>query len=255
MSYAWKHKVPKEGKLELVTGDLGGGKTALVVEKIYCALCLGAFVYTNIKFDIAFLAAYMLKWENLVFDPARLVILTGDSMADFHTQIKRGSPGEVVCVAIDEAHFDFSARNAREVEDETIHFCTLCRKLHVWLMFITQDGDNIANCVRKIFTVETVCRNTKEEKFLGFEFPVELYTRTSYKLRKGRAGHRLEGGIIKRPFSWGMYDSYALLGKQAAVFENLEVAKRSPLAQAVKGSGGLGYAVAAIVVVLVITWP
>jgi hypothetical protein len=245
--------IPKEGKIEVVTGDLGAGKTAYVVELIYEQLCQGGWVFTNIELYADKIAERM-HGEGLIFDPTRLVILSGESMRDFHTQIRRGADGEVVMVAIDEAHFDLAARDYRSTSDEFIQFVTLCRKLDIWLVFLTQDGDDIDKVVRKKFTVETLCRNLKEERIAGVPFPFSLYVRVSFKLQKGRVHHKLDAHYVSKPTSWGLYNSKALLGAKAAAFAKMHVARKSKLARVQKPVTSAAYyfaAAAAAAVVLI----
>ncbi len=221
--------VPKEGQCEAVTGTLGGGKTAYGVEMIYEILCRGGWVFTNI--DISFEAVReRMASQGLVFDPARLVFLQGESMAGFHSQIKRGSPGEVVLVVIDEAHFDFDSRDRMKGDNETYHFVTLCRHLHVWLIFITQDGNDLEIKLRRRFAVETVCRNLKDHRIAGIPFPFPFFVRARYKMERGRATYKLGNPEwFTRSPAWGLYDTHALLGAKAQVFAGLGQAHRQQL--------------------------
>lgn len=220
--------VPKEGQCEVVTGDLGGGKTAYFVEIAYEVLIGGGWVFTNVAMNFDAVRERMAA-EGIEFAPSRLVILQGDSMAAFHKQIMRGGPGEVVLVGIDEAHFDFDSRNRMKGDDETYHFVTLCRKLCVWLIFITQDGNDLEIKLRRRFTVETTCRNLKHLRIAGVPFPFPFYVRVRFKLFGGRPQHKLDADYFTRLAGWGLYDSNALLGAKAQVFAGLNQARRQRL--------------------------
>jgi hypothetical protein len=223
--------IPNEGKVEIVTGDLGGGKTAYAVEMAYEQLASGGWVFTNIEI-LADKVRERLASEGLVFVEERLVFLQGDNMKAFYTQLRRGSDGEVVMCCVDEAHFDLNARNWKDTSEELIQFITLCRKLDIWLIFVTQDANDIDKQVRRKITVEVACRNLKEERiFGGIPFPVPVYFRVRFKMFQGRPHHKIDSEFYFRSPAWGLYRSKALLGSKAQVFAGMAVGKRERLAR------------------------
>lgn len=230
-------EIPREGKIEIVTGDLGSGKSAFGVEEAYTLLLRGGTVFTNVEMFPDAIAARMLKEHNLIFDPARLVHLQGASMKEFHKQLKRGSDGEVVMALVDEASLDFNARDWRETSDELLNFIVLVRKLDIWLVFILQDGNDLDKQLKRKVTVEVACRSLKEERLFGMPFPLPYYCRVRYKIQNGRAHHKIgDAEWVLKPPAWGLYNSKALLGAKAEEFEKMERVKRVPLAKgATKG--------------------
>jgi hypothetical protein len=222
--------IPREGKIEIVSGDLGGGKSAYGVECAFELLLAGGTVFTNIEMFPDKIAERMREQYRLEFDPSRLIQLQGQSMKDFHKQLKRGADGEVVMALIDEASLDFNARDYRETSDELLNFIVLVRKLDVWLVFVLQDGNDLDKQIRRKVTVEVACRNLKEEQILGMPFPLPVYCRVRYKIMQGRKHHKLGSSewLLKLP-AWGLYNSKALLGAKALEFEKMEVCHRQKL--------------------------
>ena len=243
-----RHILPTEGKNEVVTGDLGAGKTALFCEYGFDQLCAGGWTFSNVEWYPDEVAKRMRDERGLKFRPERLVDLRGASVEDYLKGIKRGSSKNPVLVGMDEAHFEISAREWKRNEERVepfVHLATLARKLDIWFVFITQDGDDCDNAVRKKFTTETLCRNMKEERFVGVSLPFLPYFRTKFKLQKGRQHHKIGTEYVWRCSSWGLYNSKALLGKKAAQFEAMEVADCSHLEKARPQSRGSGWWAAA----------
>jgi len=115
-----------------------------------------------------------------------------DSIKGFQDQITRGSDGWVVMVLIDEAHMENNARDHAKQDREFINFLTLCRKLDIYLCFITQDGNTVDKQIRRYVSIETNCRNMKDEKLFGaIEFPIPMYVRVRYKVQRPRVSPSL----------------------------------------------------------------
>lgn len=245
----------KEGKVEVITGELGGGKTAFAVELAFDHLLSGGTVYTNIEMFPEVVAKRMAE-QGVVFDPERLIFLTGDTMRDFHSQIARGTEGWVVMVMIDEAHLDNNARDWATQSREFLNFITLCRKLDIYLCFITQDANDLDKQIRRRVTVETNCRNMKQEKLFGvIDFPLPLYVRVRFKVNSGRITRKLDHDWKFRCSAWGMYNSKALLGAHAKKFSEMGVVKTGRLQRVAVERPGLtaSLAAAAIIVLCVMS--
>lgn len=240
--------LPTEGRIEAVTGELGGGKTAFGVEQAYDLLCTGGYCFSNVEVYPDKIAERM-AGERLVYQPERFVSLKGANMKDFHTQLKRGVEGAPVMALVDEADLDLSDRNYRETSEEFINFIKMVRKLDIWLVFIAQDANDMDKKVRRKFTIETNCRNMKHEEFLGMPFPIPLYCRVRWKVYQGRCHHRIGSAqwMLKQK-AWGLYNSKALLGEKAQVFEKLGQVRATRLERIVtKNPYGLAAGAAAFV--------
>lgn len=250
-----------QGKLEAVTGDLGGGKTAYAIERAYEHIARGGWVQTNIEFfpdeNYAHPGAKLdnfkkrLAEEGLEFDPARLVRLEGDSMAGFHRQLMRGSEEMTVLVIIDEAQLDLHTKDrskgqkGEETKDELYNFVAMCRKLDIELLFIAHDANEIDVNIRRKISVETTCRNLKEQRiFGGLPFPLPFYFRVRFKLYQGKVHHKIDSDFFLKSPAWGLYNSKALLGAKAQVFANMKVARATRLNR-IKRPAGFGWAEAA----------
>ena len=172
------------GFIEMVTGTLGGGKTSLAVERIYEHLCKGGWVYTNIECYPDKIAERMAQ-IGLEFDPQRLVILQGDAR-EFHKHVKRGTADSLVMVAIDEAGLEINSRDWGKTEKPQLAFNTMARKLDIWLVYISQDANDVDKQIRKKADTIWVCRNMKKLKIWGvFPFPLPFYFRVRFDNTRG----------------------------------------------------------------------
>jgi hypothetical protein len=242
--------IPNEGKAEIITGELGSGKTACGVEMAYELLCMGGWVFTQVRIHVEEVRKRMAS-EGLEFDPERLVLLSG-SLANFHRQIKRGADGEVVMALIDEAHLEFNAKDYRDTSRELLDFITLARKLDIWVVFISQDANNVDKQVRRMFAVETACRSLKEERlFDAIPFPIPAYARVRFKVYQGKAHHKIssEWHWFRLP-SWGLFDSKALLGAKADEFSKMVVARRTKLKRVARPASDYAPAIAGFLAAL-----
>lgn len=220
--------LPTEGKVECVTGDLGGGKSALAVWRAYLHLERGGVVYTNIEVwpDAV---EKRLADDGLKFDRSRLRMLPTDCLIDFQKQLERGKQGLPVMVLLDEAQFDFDAGQKAEWEKKLLVFLALARKLRLYVCFICHNMAELKIGIRRKITVETVCRNLKEERIAGIPFPIPFYFVVSFKVLMGVSRHRLDSEWYLRLPAWGLYNSYALLGAEAAEYAALPEAQTGRL--------------------------
>jgi hypothetical protein len=236
---------PKEAYLEAITGELGGGKSALGVEYMYEHCARGHWAFSNIEcfpdetYPHPAAKADNFKkrmaGEGLEFDPSRLVKLEGNSMEQFHKQLRRGEEGAPVLCVIDESQLDLHTDDRHTKKNdpaakELYNFLAMCRKLDIWCVFIAHDAMEIDFNARRKFTTETTCRNLKQEKLMGaIPFPFPIYFRVKFKLFNGRVHHKLSSDFLLRCPSWGLYNSKALLGAKAQVFEGMTVARSARL--------------------------
>jgi hypothetical protein len=220
--------LPTEGKVECVTGDLGGGKSAHAVWLAYQHLERGGVVFTNIEVWPDAVGKRLAE-SGLKFDPSRLRQLPTDCLINFQSQLERGKHGLPVMVLLDEAQFDFDAGQKAEWEKRLLVFLALARKLRLYVCFICHNMAELKIGIRRKITVETVCRNLKEERIAGIPFPIPFYFVVSFKVLMGVSRHRLDSEWFLRLPAWGLYNSYALLGKEAEEYAALPEAQTGRL--------------------------
>lgn len=216
------------GKVEIVSGTLGGGKSLYAVETLYGHLQKGGYVYTNIEINVDAVADRLLK-SGYVFDPKRLVKLSSVSLRGFHTEIARGIGSMCVMVVLDEAHLEWNARDYQKArKDETtkemLNFVTLVRKLDIHLVFITQDSADIDKQIRKKVSTLVFCRNLKKLRIGGLiPCPIPIMVRVFYDVSVGNAKPIMlyQDIFMSRKWVYPLYNSDALLGESAALFESL----------------------------------
>ena len=235
----------REAYLECITGELGGGKSALGVEYIYEHVARGYWAFSNIECfpdeNHPHPAAKhdnfkkRLASEGLEFDPSRLNRLEGDTLDCFEKQLRRGEEGAPVLAVVDESQLELHTddrheQSTKEKKKQLYNLMAMARKLDIWFVFIAHDAGEIDfNCRRK-FTTETTCRNLKQERLFGaLPFPFPVYFRVKFKLFNGRVHHKLSSDFMFRCPSWGLYNSKALLGSKAQVFANMPVARAQRL--------------------------
>ena len=226
-----------DGGLELICGTLGGGKSLTAAERIYKHLLRGGCVYTNIQMYPEKVAEHMRERDSRVFVPERLIQLDGSNLSGFHNQVKRGTRKSRVLIVIDECHLEWNARDYQKTNKdsqkrEMLNFVTLVRKLDIDLVLITQDSTDIDKQLRKKGSVLTVCRNLKKMRIFGvIPFPLPLFTRVQFDVSIGHSKPVRIGCKVYRFPVWvgEIYNTDALLGNVAGIFEALEVAESGKL--------------------------
>ena len=216
------------GFIELVTGALGGGKSAFAVERIYDHLKRGGWVYTNIECWPDKIAERLAS-QGYVFAPERLVILNGDAR-DFHRVIKRGTKDSLVMLAIDEAGLELNARDWAKTDKDQLAFNTMARKLDIWLVYISQDANDVDNQIRKKADTIWVCRNMKKLKIWGFiPCPLPFYFRVRFDNTRGTKPQKMDSEMLLKPSSWGLYNADAMVGLVAQKFSGMASVEAAPL--------------------------
>lgn len=216
------------GFIELVTGTLGGGKTAFAVERIFDHLCRGGWVYTNVECYPDKIAERM-AIKGLEFDPERLVMLQGDAR-EFHKVVKRGTADCLVMLVIDEAGLEINARDWAKTDKGTLAFNTMARKLDIWLVYISQDANDVDKQIRKKADTIWVCRNMKKLKIWGFiPCPLPFYFRVRFDNTRGTKPQKLDSELLLRPASWGLYNSDAMVGQVSEQFRGMQAVTAAPL--------------------------
>jgi hypothetical protein len=216
------------GFIELITGTLGGGKSALAVERAFSHSLNGGFVYTNIE-------CYREEWakrvaeRGLKFDQSRLVMLEGDSR-DFYKVVKRGTAEMPVMLVIDEAGLDLDSRDFAKTSKELIAFNTMARKLDIWLVYISQSMNDVDKKIRGKADTVWVCRNMKKLTIWGIiPMPLPFYFRVRFDTTRGGKLVKMDSDFTLHPSSWGLYNSDAMVGNEASKFRGMEKAEGGPL--------------------------
>lgn len=228
----------RDGMCILICGALGSGKTRECTERIVKHLALGGTVVTNVALLLEGPAGVIAKMANkfgVIFDPTRLRRINAESIRDFHDFAVRGTARMPAMLALDEAALDLNARDWRDREEEAFHMVVLCRKLGIILLFLAQDAEDMDSQIRRKFNQVIVCRSLSNlyERDDGTQvgLPIFATIRSSNKLgkAKGQGNVRLGWRIQWGSFAFGCFDSHALHGARAKLFEALEQATDKPL--------------------------
>jgi hypothetical protein len=149
------------------TGLLGGGKTLTAVLEMLSVWRRGGYVYTNVElFPEAIKAFGRRKWGVELRDE-QIGTLTPAQIPLFHRHIKRGTKAMPVLVVIDETGKYFNARRWKDNELETADFLRESRKLHIDIIFITQELEYLDKQFRMLF--QYIWRFTDMK---GFRVPI-----------------------------------------------------------------------------------
>lgn len=221
-----------KGSVEFVTGALGSGKTLLVVsELLYNHVKAGGYAFHNIEVFHDEWAKKLLD-DGLVFDPSRLVNLTG-SAREFDTQIAQGTDDHQVMVVIDEVHLSHNSRDWADTDRAQLDLVTLVRKLNIRLVFITQDMTNVDKQFRKMAVYRWHCVNLAAIRLMGvIPLPLPLCLRIRHFMSNGNTIHT-EREVIPLPrWAFKLYNTKALIGEAAARFSNLRKVEGGPLQRA-----------------------
>jgi len=224
------------GRIEIIAGTLGGGKSMCAVERAYEHLERGGYVFTNVEMHPEKIAERMLS-RGYVFEPDRLVRLDGNSVSDFHLQVARGTADAQVLVMIDEAHLEWNSRDYAVTRKDTqakemLNFCTLVRKLDIILLFITQAPEDIDKQLRKKANLLWICRNMRYYKIWGIiPFPLPIMTRTCFDIAVGHAKpmKQFSEFFLRPTWACQLYNSDALLGQAAGKFAEMQTLVARPL--------------------------
>lgn len=217
-----------EGGLAFYVGSLGSGKTSFAFEEALEHLLKGGTVVTNIKFYADKIRAWMRDSYGLEFDESRLIYIQDG--ADVWKSAVTGSGGLPAMLIIDEAHVEHNARAWDKTAEQHILFNTMARKLKIYVVYITQDINNVDKQFRRMAQKIVYCRNLAHFKLFGFiRFPFNLFVRVPYVCGPGAKPIKQSAEVTMRPLSWGMFDSHSLVGKAQETFSILAAAQSSPL--------------------------
>lgn len=213
-----------EGSTKIITGTLGAGKSLAGADEGLEKLTLGGVVITNLEYYPEKIAEWMRIEYALKFDPSRLVILKRASIADFQNFAMRGNEKRTVTMILDEAALDIGARDWQKHSDEQFNFVILCRKLGIDLVLIAQDANDIDKRIRAKMQQEVHCRSLMKMPFLDGLIKLPIFIRVTYSIELGKKPMRLGAKWFWKAQSWGMYNTKALHGAKAQLFEALEQA-------------------------------
>jgi len=221
-----------EGSTKVITGSLGGGKTAHGVELAMEHLSRGGTVVTNVPIHTQAIAEWMRDEFGLVFDLNRLILLKTASIREFQDMARRGNDKNTVLMVLDEAALDLNAHDHRTLSRETFNFVVLCRKLSIDLVLIAQDANDVDKQIRQKMQQEVHCRSLRKFFSLGglIDGP-PIFVRVTYVLELGKKPWRQSAKFSWGSPAFGKYDSKALHGEKAQLFEALNRADSSELAR------------------------
>jgi len=217
-----------EGSTTVITGSLGGGKTLYGAGMMMDRLSRGATCITNVVVYPEKIAQWIRDEFGLIFDPARLVILSQASIRNFHELAVRGNDENATFMLLDESALDLNSRDWQTLSRDLFNFVVLCRKLGIELCLIAQDATDIDKQLRKKMQREVHCRSLKNLPFLG-AFKLPIFIRVTYVLTVGSKPWRTGVNMTWKGDAWGYFDSKALHGEKALQFNQLAVAKSERL--------------------------
>jgi hypothetical protein len=217
------------GYVEIVEGVKGSGKTTWMVEQVVEHLQAGGWCYTNVEVWADKVRDRMLL-RGYIFEEERLKIIRGD-FGDFYKIIGRGTADDLVLVVIDEAALRWENRDFRDTPKELNSLNALVRKLDIRLIYGCQNAIDLDKKFRGQADVLWQCRNLRKFHLGPIPMPIPLFARVPWYYGGGAHGKPTKGApeLIWRSWAWGLFDSDALLGPQAAYFANLRIHKRTPL--------------------------
>lgn len=217
------------GYCELITGTLGGGKTLYAVERAFEHALKGGWVFSNIPFRHVGWAEAMER-RGYIFEPERVVTLTGEQTLEFHRHVPRGTHDRAVMVIIDEAGLEFNARDWAKTSKELLALNTLARKLDIVMLYISQQSADIDKQFRGKCRCEWQCRNMHNIRMFGL-FPVKipLYSRVCYDTTKGKREYLCSDVFTIPKWVFPLYDSDALVGRGNLAVSSLLRVDGTPL--------------------------
>jgi len=217
----------EEGSTTIITGTLGGGKSAHAVELLMEWLASGLTVVTNIEVYPEEIARWLKEEYGKIFDPDRLRVIKAETMDDFHQYAVRGA-----AFVIDEAALDVGARDWAKHSDAQFNFVILVRKLRIHLVLIAQDANDIDKRIRQKMQTEVHCRSLMNMWTVPGEDPIfklPIFVRVRYTIQLGKKPQRTGCKFQWKSKAFGLYNSHALHGKKAKDFESLGEASDIPL--------------------------
>lgn len=233
------------GYIELITGNLGGGKTLYAIEKAVDHVLRGGYFFGNIKLKLDSWEKYAAA-RGYVLDLSRIRVFQDSEMEEFYKHVGRGTHDSPVMVVYDEAALgNLNARDWQKLERDMLNFNALTRKLDIILLYISQDAAFVDKQVRKLCQRQTDCRSLKDFRLFGGLIPCPIPFRI-------RVYHTLRGGVpvkdygellAPRPDLYPLYDSDALLGRSVEKFCSLGVLNGGPLARVQRAESLMVYSV------------
>jgi hypothetical protein len=191
--------------LKLVTGLMGEGKSAYVVQHIICAELIKTdrAVYTNMHIFPDKLEAY-LKAIGYRVDMTRLKTLEEDDVKRFWEIIK-----EPALIVLDEVAEDFGSDAWKEIGPEAGSWARQHRKLYQQCYMVCQHPDHVFKKFRDLFEGRIDVANLRKRWGLPFFLAKEF--------RKDNPNRSYQSKIYRQSAEiWGLYDTDSLHGKKAA---------------------------------------
>lgn len=149
--------------IKIVEGKVGAGKSVYAVRETIEQCAKGGYTCTNIEMKRGPFISYLRRNHQLYVRSSQLIELGEcENIVDWWQDIPAGSLECPILVIIDETHLEFNARNwqhTRDVHSEMMDFLTQSRKVHVNIIFITQDQATIDKQMRTQAERVVSCRN------------------------------------------------------------------------------------------------
>ncbi|MCW1921501.1 zonular occludens toxin domain-containing protein [Luteolibacter arcticus] len=201
--------------IQLVTGDLGSGKTLYTSMLMFDALCQGRIVVTNIKVvweEMALLAA---RLRGVVLDERQLIRVNPEEDRNWHRVIPWGSTVPIEAY-FDEIHLIYNARDWQKTGTENkglVSFHSQSRKAKVNVTYIVQEKETMEKQFRALAEYELAIVSSDH---VPLGWIVKLFPRCFIvkviSVKKGTLLGRRWRRYDKRFFR--VYDSFSFLDKE-----------------------------------------
>jgi hypothetical protein len=133
------------GKVEIFSGDLGGGKTISAMRRAFDCWDQGGVVATNISINWEGCKEYGRLVRGWNYDDKQYLKIDEANMHEYH---KFTPPGSLII--LEEVHLFWNAREWQKANKVCLDFLTQARKYDNDIIFITQHPDNFDKQSRRI---------------------------------------------------------------------------------------------------------
>lgn len=196
--------------IEVITGNLGGGKSYFAVERMVALWRQGGVCFTNLEVRWENVKKYFVDEFSLELDDRQLQIIEQSDVAHFVNHLQEGTDEIPVMCVLDEIHLAFNARKWQNADEKVLEFLTQARKMSVHILLISQHQDNIDKQFRRMVEYVWIIRDMQKFRIplLKCTWPLPQMVRVCHDARNPKIIHARDW-VFKNKKIFSLYNSKA----------------------------------------------